>query len=650
RYIEPLSQNAIQLKEGGVYLITGGLGKIGLIVAEYLAKKVRSKIALVGRSSFPSRNNWQQWIDSNEPSNEISAKMKRLMQLERLGAEIQILQADISDLKQTKEAVDSIENCFGEINGVFHAAGEIGQNTFHRISKITPEILDEQFKPKVRGAFVLEKLFKDKHLSFVMLFSSLSTITGGVEYTAYAAANQFLDGFARLMDRYSPVRWITVNWDGWKLDEKLKLDFLITPEEGEEVLNRILSQNLITQLIVSTIDLFNRLSQIRSRQVLPPSEIDPGSHTSSALTSAEQEEKYVAPRNDIEHRIVKIWEEFLGIERVSIHDDFFEIGGDSLMAVRLTARLEESFPGAVTEKTILRESTVSDLALAIQNNLESQSKNSQDQRLANYQSLIQMQKGIDSKRPLFLVHTGLGFVYYYIDLAKSLGKEQPVYAFQARGIKKGSEPIASIPDMAAAYVSELLDFKPFGPYLLGGSSAGGFIAFEMAKQLRKKGHHVSLLTMIDTPGPVSELPRPIQDNVELINRMFGDKLNLDRSDTNICNLSLSSLIEFVVNRVNQNSNSNDLTFDFVESCIRVARVLEKAMFEYCPEPYSGDILFFKHSEALEEFSSFPERPWIDLAEQGVHVIKAPGNHYTMNMNPNVSFIANQIKMRVEQLK
>ncbi len=646
RYLEPLSQNAIQLKNGGVYIITGGLGKIGLIVAEYLAKKVQAKIALIGRSSFPDHGEWQQWVEDSESSNEISAKIEKLTRLERIGAELLVLQADISDFEQSKKAVDIIEKTFGEVNGIFHAAGEIGQNTLHRINKITPEILEQQFKPKVHGAFVLEQLFKDRPLSFVMMFSSLSTILGGVEYTAYAAANAFLDGFTRLLDRYSPIRWITINWDGWKTDESLDLNFLITPEEGEEVLNRILSQNFITQLIISTIDLFNRQNQVRSKPVLPNSEREPNAHTRPALTASDQEESYIAPRNDIEYQIVKIWEEFLGIERISINDDFFEIGGDSLMAVRLTARLEESFPGAVTEKTILQESTVSDLALAIQNNLESQSVDSQDQQLANYQSLLQIQKGNDSKRSLFLVHTGLGFVYYYIDLAKSLGRDRPVYAFQARGIQKESVPLTSISEMASAYIEELLDFKPFGPYQLGGASAGGFIAFEMAKQLKEKGHQVSLLSMIDTPGPVTELPRPIQDNVEIISRMFGDKLNLNDADSELHDMSLDSLIKFVVHRGNENSDSNDLSYNFVESCIRVARVLEKAMFNYHPEPYSGSILFFKHSEPLEEFSRFPELPWIDLAEQGVHVIKAPGNHYSMNMSPNVSFIANQIKTRM----
>lgn len=650
RYLEPQSQNTIQLKGNGVYLITGGLGNIGLIMAEYLSTKIRAKIALVGRSAFPPRADWQHWLDSNDSSNVISVKIERLMQLERMGSEIQVYQADISEFKQTKKAVDNIEDTFGPINGIFHIAGEIGLNTLQRISKITPEILDRQFKPKVYGAFVLEKLFKDKQLSFAIMFSSLSSVTGGVEYTAYSAANLFLDSFAKLMDKFSPNRWITINWDGWKTSENLKSDFLINPEEGAEVINRILSQNLITQLIISTTDLFNRLNQRKPKQTNSFSERVPEPHTNLAITSSDQEESYVPPRNDIELRLVKIWEEFLGIERISIHDDFFEIGGDSLMAIRLTARLEESFPQAVTEKTILQESTVCDLALAIQNNLESQSKDSQEQRLAKYKSLIQIQKGSDSKRPLFLVHTGLGFVYYYIDLAKSLGKTQPVYAFQAMGLKKGTEPMSSIPKMATVYVDELLNFKPIGPYFLGGSSAGGFIAFEMAKQLQERGHQVSLLTMIDTPGPISELPRPIQDNMEIVSRMFGDKLDLDNLAADLRDMPLDSLIHYIVDQVNKNNSSNDLTYGFVESSIRVAKMLEKAMFDYSPESYSGKILFFKHSEPLEEFSHFPERPWIDLADQGVHIIKAPGNHYTMNMNPNVSFIANQIKIRMEKTK
>jgi thioesterase domain-containing protein len=154
--------------------------------------------------------------------------------------------------------------------------------------------------------------------------------------------------------------------------------------------------------------------------------------------------------------------------------------------------------------------------------------------------------------------------------------------------------------------------------------------------------------MVDTPGPETELPRPIINNLEIVQRMFGDKASFN--DPGLNDLNLADLIKVVVNKVNEKSGSEDLTVDFVDRCIRVAGVLEKAMFDYQPQPYPGGILFFRHSEPLAEFSRYPERPWLELAEAGVTVIKTPGNHYTMNLKPNVNAVAKVIKDRIQALR
>ena len=644
RYCEPISQNAIQLKRGGVYLITGGLGSIGLMVAEYLAKTVMAKIALLGRSPFPQKSDWQKCIELNSESESILNKIEQLKQMERYGAQILVLEADVSNENQMETAVERIEEHFGQINGVFHAAGDIGDQTFHKINKLNPDVCERQFNPKVNGAFVLENIFKNKQVSFIMMFSSLSCITGGVDFTAYAAANHFLDCFAKLLDRYSPIRWITVNWDGWKTKDDQDLYFLMSREEGVEVLHRILSQNFTTQLIISTIDLYNRLSRLKSKSVLLSAEREPTQNISLPLTAASEEETYVAPRNDIEHKISQIWQEFLDIERISIHEDFFELGGDSLMAVRLIAKLGEVFPGAVTEKSILEESTIAGFSKAVQCRLDLQESSIASQQLDHFESLIQIQKGDPAKRRLFLVHPGGGFVFNYIALAKNLKNSQPLYAFQSRGIKDISKLLHSVEEMADFYLSEMISLQPTGPYLLGGASFGGLVAYEMAGKLLKKEKEVDLLVLIDTPGPNTAHEGSFQSDAEIAFLLFGRSLPLEKSTFE--SLGSEELVNYIVTTNNSIDTGYELSEDFVKNCIDIAKTHLKAMKAYVAKPYAKEILFFKHTEALPEYSLHPERDWIDLAEHGVTVIKIPGNHYTMNLEPNVKSIATALTKKL----
>ncbi len=644
RYWEPLSPNAIQLKQGGVYLITGGLGKIGLMVAEYLAKSAMAKIALLGRSPFPKKSDWQKCVELQTESEPVLAKIERLKQMERYGAQILVLEADVSNEHQMEAAVEQVEDHFGQINGIFHLAGEINETSFHKINTLTAEVCERLFKPKVNGAFVLENIFKAKQVSFIMMFSSLSCITGGVDYAAYAAGNHFLDCFAKLLDRFSPIRWITVNWDGWKTSDEQDLYFLMSREEGVEILHRILSQNFTTQLIISTIDLYNRLSRLKSKSVLLSTDREPTQNTSLPLTRAAEEETYVAPRNDIEHKVSLIWREFLNVEKISIHEDFFELGGDSLMAVRLTAKMEEVFPGAVTEKSILEESTVAGISLLIQDKLDLLQSNRDIEQLDQLDSLIELQKGDPAKDSIFLVHPGGGFVFNYIPLVRCLNEEQPVYAFQSPGIKDRSKLLPSIEDLAEFYLSEMILFQPKGPYLLGGASFGGLIAYEMATKLLEKGKEVGLLMLVDTPGPFSKKNENIPSDAEIAYLLFGGNLPLEKPTLE--SLGTEELIHHIVKTNSSIDSGFELSGDFVENCFEIARIHLKAMNSYHPRAISREILYFKHSKPLLEYSLHPERDWIDLAKDGVTVIKIPGDHYTMNLDPNVKLMATALTKKL----
>ncbi|HEX3250951.1 MAG TPA: SDR family NAD(P)-dependent oxidoreductase, partial [Pyrinomonadaceae bacterium] len=185
-----LESAAVPFKSKGVYLITGGLGGIGLTVAEYLARSVQARLVLTGRSE--------------------SAEREKLTALETAGAEVLYCQADVTDEAQMRRVVELTNQRFGNVNGVIHAAGLPGGGI---IQRRTRELMDQVLAPKTKGTLVLDRVFKDTPLDFMVLCSSIASILGGVGGVDYCAANSFLDAYAQYRGREAKV--FSINWDKW---------------------------------------------------------------------------------------------------------------------------------------------------------------------------------------------------------------------------------------------------------------------------------------------------------------------------------------------------------------------------------------------------------------------------------------------------
>lgn len=219
----------------------------------------------------------------------------------------------------------------------------------------------------------------------------------------------------------------------------------------------------------------------------------------------ESERGYVAPGTLTEEALARIWGEVLGHDRVGIHDNFFELGGHSLVAVRLMAQIQQAFGRHLPLALLLRAPTIEQLATLLREQTD----------VASWSSLVPIQPG-GSAPPLFCVPEGGGNVLYFHALVQHLGPEQPFYGLHAQGLDGESAPHTRVEDMAAYYIEAIQAVKPQGPYLLGGHSFGGWIAFEMAQQLRKRGHEVARLFILDTPAPVfagTPIPDDADDDV-----------------------------------------------------------------------------------------------------------------------------------------
>ncbi|MCC5623184.1 SDR family NAD(P)-dependent oxidoreductase [Nostoc sp. CHAB 5715] len=369
-----------RLRQGGVYLITGGLGGVGLALASYLAKEVRVKLVLIGRSHFPAKEEWEQWLATHDEKDSVSHKIWKVKELEELGAEVLVFSADVANLKQMQQAIAKVQEQFGQINGVIHCAGV--PDYAGVISRRTREITESIMAPKVRGTLVLDSLLKNVELDFFILCSSLSSILSRKKFSevGYCAANEFLDAFAYYKTNKDRIFTVAINWTDWQdvgmsveavkrfvrgqeisNDKSLLIDALF-PYEGIEVFRRILN-SAVSRIVVSTQDLTTLIERDRDfnaqdlLESLGKANFSKPTHPRPELSNA-----YLAPRNETEQTIAEIWQKLLGIELVGIYDNFFELGGDSLLIVQVRSQLQKVFKQDLLTTDLFEYPTVSALA------------------------------------------------------------------------------------------------------------------------------------------------------------------------------------------------------------------------------------------------------------------------------------------------
>jgi len=393
--IEEVPEGSLPLRKNGVYLITGGFGGIGLVLAEFLARTVQAKLVLTGRSEIPEREQWDTWSDEHDSQDSISEKIRSIRVLEELGAEVLAKKANVADLSQMKQVLAETHERFGVIDGVIHAAGLPGGGL---IQLKTREMVSEVFEPKVKGTLVLESVLKNEPLDFYILCSSINSVLTSFGQVDYCAANNFQDAFAHARNSRNGTSFISINWDTWQevgmavnlevpvqmiqqKEEDLKHGF--SNSEGADVFSRILA-NRIPQILVSTQDfesLFEQNNHVLAANPSESLELETAHITKDDRTDGQVKEKvseskyhprpalttdYVAPRNEIEEMVARIWQDLMGIEPLGVHDNFFELGGHSLLATQLVSRLQKNLCAGITLQNIFESSTIGEQSELIQ--------------------------------------------------------------------------------------------------------------------------------------------------------------------------------------------------------------------------------------------------------------------------------------------
>jgi thioesterase domain-containing protein len=414
----------------------------------------------------------------------------------------------------------------------------------------------------------------------------------------------------------------------------LKFDFhsdIFTEEQGETAV-RIFDTLLNTFLT----DVEQPLADIELpwsalHRPMPP--MENGSH-------ALRQNAYVPPRDRLELDLKNMWEEVLGVPRIGIHDNYFDLGGTSWQAMNLFADIEKLTGHYLPLATLVQAGTIAELADILRDQSGSEA----------WPTLVQIQEGAANVPSLYLVHGGGGHVLVFTKLARRLPDTQPVYAFQAKGLDGKSRPFTSVEEMAAHYVEALLTHQPEGPYQLGGYSMGGAVAFEMAQQLTARGHKVAFVGIIDTPAQ-----HPMLRWVRVATKWTARILSLSPEREQM--LFIKNRHRFWVgfrqimanqkNRFSRKSNPQKERVAAVaqeQEDVRVQKITvinNRAYYCYVPARYPGVVTLFKSSEGYRDIYRDTQDPLMGWrrVSQKVNVHSLAGNHNQIVDEPHVQALA-----------
>ncbi|KOP23591.1 amino acid adenylation protein [Hapalosiphon sp. MRB220] len=376
---------------------------------------------------------------------------------------------------------------------------------------------------------------------------------------------------------------------------------------------------------------------LNSFPLTPSGKIDRRSLPKPDFSNLITHENFTPPRNDLERKIAQIWSEILQISEVDIRDNFFEIGGNSLLGLHLINAIAQKFGRELSLSTLLTNSSIEKLAEILQNPTETYSNS----------PIVAIQPQ-GTKRPFFCIHPAGGHVLCYFSLAHYLGTDQPFYGLQARGFYGEEEPLTTVADMASLYAQAIQEVQPTGPYQIGGWSFGGVVAYETAQQLQQQGKEVSLLAILDSYVPILLDKNKKIDDVYLVgvlSRVFGGMFGQDNliSPDEIANLSVEESLNYIIEKARQGKifppgverHNNRRILDVLVGTL-------KATYFYQRRPYPGKVTIFRASEK-HIMAPDPTLVWVELfsvlAAEEIEIHKVPGNHYSFVLEPHVQALA-----------
>ncbi|WP_405916493.1 non-ribosomal peptide synthetase [Streptomyces sp. NBC_00728] len=347
------------------------------------------------------------------------------------------------------------------------------------------------------------------------------------------------------------------------------------------------------------------------------------------------------PRDATEITLARMWTEILGISQVGIHDDFFDVGGHSLLAVRLSAAVRAEWDVEIPISVMLRHGTIAELAAIVRSGGQESSRT----------PVVTLREGDPGRRPVFLFHPFGGTVFCYVELTRHLPPGRPVLAIEAPGIENEGEAEISVEAMATRYIDYLREIQPAGPYALGGWCFGGVIGYEVAVQLRAAGEEIEFLVGIDSRAPVEEnIPESADDSTILswfardLAVPAGKTLDIPADDLRA--LGGDAAFDHILERA---AAIGVLAEDADRA--QILRYFEAylangiALQTYLPEPAEVDLVLLRAADEPAGYG--PRLGWEALVKGSLHVMDVPGDHNSVMYPPHAEIAAQAIAPHME---
>jgi amino acid adenylation domain-containing protein/FkbH-like protein len=508
-----------------------------------------------------------------------------------------------------------------------------------------PELTSQKFVPNPFDADESSHLYRTGDLARFLP-------DGTIEFLGRMDSQVKIRGFRielgeieNALSLHPAVRECVVTVWGTTSAEKRLVAYIVAREQTPNAsdLRAFLAEKLPDHMIPSA------FVQVNALPLTPNGKVDRKALPPPDQSRPKLDRQFIAPRDETEWQLAQIWESVLAVSPIGVQDKFFDLGGHSMLAVRVIAQIEKCFGRKLRLATLFQAPTIERLAAVLREEIK-------EGTVTSGTSLVEIQ-GAGSLPPLFLVHgAGGGMFWGYVNLSRHLGSAQPVYGFRSRGLE-GLEEFSSIEAMASQYVADMRKVQPHGPYCLGGYCFGGNVAYEMACQLTEQGEKIGLLAILNCAPPnssYSKIPWTPKWCLKFARNLFywahyfrhwstTQRREFFRWKWQLLKKSFANKRP-ARNRDLTNVEPGDLVdlSSYTDDQKLIWETHIRGLMRFCPRPYRGRVHLFR-SPGHPIWCSFDEHyGWGDLALGGVELSTVPGAHEKILEEPWVKGLAEKL--------
>ncbi len=661
----------VSFRPNATYLITGGLGGFGLIVARWIIERGGRHLVLMGRSGAASA----------EAQGAVEA-------LRATGAQVEVVAADVTNEEHVREVLACIHRTMPPLRGVFQTAMAVDDDL---LLQLNPHRFRQATAAKLDGTWNLHIQTLQQPLEHFVLFSSFASLVGNPGQSNYVAANAFLDAMAAYR-RCLGLPALAINWGrlsevGYVARHDEVAHYLqrvgirgFSPQQAMAALERFLHQNPVQLAMVradwqrwaqtlSKGKLAQRLSSLIGTRSAHAHGEESG-YLRAVLLRATPEEREEIIRTYMQEQVARV----LGAAAASLDSDrpLNELGLDSLMAIELKNRLESDLALALPTRDLMQAPTVNRLATAVLKQLGGHAPGPTDQTAPvtlppaatgpPAACLVPLQPR-GARPPLFCLHPIGGQVNIYKPLVDLLPADQPVHGLQSRLLAGAQEEYHSIADMAHAYAQLIRQQQPHGPYFLLGFSFGGFLAMAVTNLLEYQRQRVAFVGLVDCDLQWIDATFPQE---RALQTMTASMYNLLQRELNVLRPltadAVAEVAEIIVTTTAPQRTDAAIAW-LVEHHILVEEIPPGLVREYLsaflarfeshirlipqfqPTPIQAPLCIWWAQEELSRRPSSAHQ-WGMYTSATITETTVPGSHYAVMYDPYVATLANELVLHL----